>query len=302
MSAPASPSLKKRNATFHAFHVSTAQDANQIPISEIIWNTLTNSAVYDENGISKLTNQHLGTGFKVEIRDFKIEDGLAFGCVARCREDSPPVRRPDGSEILRPLQNGHTLLEKNYFLYSKEDQVLIWQFNLSGNHYSAFSGLLNSLSGGRRAFICMPNVNRKEMNFDSVEIEYVDFSISMPQSKKDQRRLIDEDPTSWGGLNPFRLMNEMDTQRFSGKFTAKRTKTFGERAINFFTGLSSQSTLRRLKVKIEDCAEPIDVLASRFKATQPINYHQGQHLDSTSMFTALRDVWDKYQQQASAHS
>ena len=296
------PATKARNVTFHAFDIITLGETSHDQSAQAIWSTLTNPSLYDGNGICSLTTTHSSSGFQVEIRDFQVSGDFAMGCVARCREDSPPIRKQDRSEVLRPLQNGDTLLEKNYFLYSKNDRILIWQFNLSGNGYTTFANLLNTLAGGSKTFICAPMVNGKDMDFDTVDIEYVDFAISMPKAKTDQTALINDDPTNWGGFNPFRVMNDLDTQRFSAKFTAKKTKSFGERAIKFFSNISTQPTLRKLKVKIEDCDEPIDVLASRFKATESINFHQGQHLDSTSMFNALDSVWAKYQQQVATSS
>ena len=135
------------------------------------------------------------------------------------------------------------------------------------------------------------------MDFDEVEIEYVDFAISMPSKKGVQRQLIQENPTDWGGLNPFATMEQMAARKFAAKFVARKNTPLSGKMVRFVTTLSSQPTIRRLKVKIEDCLEPIDVLASRFKASRTVAYHQGQHLDSTSMFSAINDVWNEYLQQ-----
>lgn len=298
LSPNTSLNIKPRTATFHAFHIVTHANHPDISIEDFIWNTLTNPNNFDTNGISTLTTKHQSTGFAVELREFDQDGDFAWGCVARCREDSPSMRRPDKSEVLRPLAAGHTYLEKNYFLYSKHDRVLIWQFNMTANHYSSFASMLNVLSGGTAAFVCAPNINPKEVDFNNIEIEYIDFTLSMPRTKKQKRMVIDEASTNWGIFNPFKLMSDMGMQKYSAKFTASRTKSLAEKSINFVAGLATQSTLRKLKLKIEDCDEPIDVLASRFKSTQPVIYHQGQHLDQASMFTALRQVWGKYEQQA----
>lgn len=289
---------KQRTATFHAFHIITHSTPDDISTEDFIWNTLTNKNNFDANGVSQLTTKHQGTGFAIELREFSEDTKFAQGCLARCREDSPPVRRPDKTEILRPLLSGHTYLEKNYFLYSKEDQVLIWQFNMSANHYSSFASMLNVLSGGTAAFVCAPNINPAKIDFNQIEIEYIDFILSMPRTKKQKRLVIDESPTNWGIFNPFKLMEDMGMQRYSAKFSASRNRSLAEKSINFAASLANQNTLRKLKLKIEDCDEPIDVLASRFRATLPVNYHQGQHLDNTSMFSALKQVWAKYEQQA----
>lgn len=126
----------------------------------------------------------------------------------------------------------------------------------------------------------------------------MDFTVSMPKSAKERARLVSDDPTDWGGFNVFKTMDEMDTQRISAKLTAKRTKTFGSNPLSFITKLSNQKNLRKLRIKIEDCEEPIDVIASRFKATQNVDYHSGKYLDITSMFAALRDARTKFQQVA----
>lgn len=289
---------KQRNATFHAFHIITHSTPTGINIEDFIWNTLTNPNNFDSNGISLLTTKHQSTGFAIELREFSEDGKFAIGCLARCREDSPPVRKPDKSEVLRPLLSGHTYLEKNYFLYSKEDRVLLWQFNMSANHYSTFASMLNVLSGGQAAFICVPNINPTKVDFNNIEIEYIDFKLSMPRTKKQRRQVIDSSPLNWGIFNPFKLMEDMGMQSYSGKFSASRNRSLAEKSLDFAANLSSQNTLRKLKLKLEDCDEPIDVLASRFRATEPVNYHEGQHLDNTSMFDALKRVWEKYEQQA----
>lgn len=290
--------IKPRYASFHAFHIVTHADTGGLSIEDFIWSTLTNPAKFDPQGVSVLTTRHQGTGFAVELRDFKTDGDFASGCLARCREDSPPMRRPDKSEVLRPLADGYTYLEKNYFLYSKTNRVLIWQFNMSGNHYTTFASMLNVLSGGTASFICAPNIDPQNVDFNNIEIEYIDFTLSMPRTKKHKRQVIDESPANWGIFNPFKMMEDMGMQRYSAKFSAKRNKSLAEKAINFATSLSSQSTLQRLKLKIEDCEEPIDVLTSRFKVKHKVSYHKGGHLDQTSMFEALKNVWAQYEQQA----
>lgn len=286
--------MTSRKCSFHAFKVS-ALGIDQNNVNDVIWHTLTNPNNYT-SGVSKLTSTHFASGYKVEIREFSNDENIALGCLAKRREDSPPIRNPDGTEVLRPLRNGQAYLEKNYFLYEKSSGILIWHFNLSGNSYSAFATMLAALTGSQQAFICQPIVNRREMDFNSIEIEYVDFAVIMPKRKGEKSNLLNQNPTDWGRLNPYQTMENLGANKFSGKFTAKRNQTLNERLGRFVTSLSSQPSLRKLKVKIEDCEEPIDVLASRFKASRDIHYVGGQHLDSASMFSALRDVWSTYQQ------
>lgn len=286
--------MTTRKCSFHAFKVS-ALGIDQNLANNAIWNALTNPSTYT-SGVSNLTSTHFASGYKVEIRDFSNDGNIAIGCLAKRREDSPSIRNPDGTEVLRPLRAGQSYLEKNYFLYDKRSEVLLWQFNLSGNSYSAFATMLTALTGSQQAFICQPIVNRQEMDFNSIEIEYVDFAVIMPKRKGEKSNLLNQNPTDWGRLNPYETMENLGANKFSGKFSAKRNQTLNERLGRFVTTLSSQPSLRKLKVKLEDCEEPIDVLASRFKASRDILYIGGQHLDSTSMFTALRDVWSAYQQ------
>lgn len=289
--------IKQRRCTFHAFKVMTLGEKDATLNADKIWKTLTNPDNFS-NGISKLTTKHLSSGFSVELRDFSTDGNIAIGCVAQCREDSPPLRKQDGSEVLRHLSNGEALLEKNFFLYDKDECLLLWHFNLAANGYTTFANMLNVLSGGLNTFICVPFLKDSDVDLNNVEIEYVDFTVSMPKSAKERARLVSDDPTDWGGFNVFKTMNEMDTQRISAKLTAKRTKSFGRNPLSFITKLSNQKNLRKLRVKIEDCEEPIDVIASRFKATQNVNYHSGKYLDIASMFAALRDARVKFQQVA----
>lgn len=289
---------KVRSHTFHAFEVSVmGLGAGQDP-AQLIWSLLCNAEHYDENKVSRLAGEHDGTGYRVELREISHTDDVFTGCVAKCREDAPPLRKADGKQVLQHLSEGETFLEKNYFRYERSSRILIWQFNLSGNGYTAFGQMLSVLAGKTYTFSCSPIIHEQVLTAD-VEIEFVDFTVSRPRGKRQMQALAGEDPADWGGLNPFRSMREMGAQRFQGKFTCKRNRTLGEQAIKLVTALSTRGRTLKLKLKLADMPEPIDVLTSRFKSKQFVNY-RGHHLDPAHMLNALERAWDDLHAQAQA--
>ena len=98
--------------------------------ADYLWDLFTNTARY-QHGTSTVQALNTQTNKLCELREVVQVGNVVKGCLALMRDDRPPVRRSDGTEVPLPVNVGDTLLEKNYFLYFREVKLLVWQFNLT---------------------------------------------------------------------------------------------------------------------------------------------------------------------------
>jgi hypothetical protein len=84
-----------------------------------------------------------------ELRDLhSLNGGTAFkGVLAVLRDDAPHIRAADGLERPIALGENEHVIEKNHFLFFKENELLVWQANGRASHISRLEAYLSALSG-----------------------------------------------------------------------------------------------------------------------------------------------------------
>lgn len=109
--------------TFRArFYCGAAFDApGHQPVSEVL------SALAAAQAAGTTLPQHAG----FELREFvSLNDGAAFrGVLAVLRDDAPHIREAGGDERAIALEEDEYVIEKNHFLYFKQNELLVWQVN-----------------------------------------------------------------------------------------------------------------------------------------------------------------------------
>lgn len=272
-------------------------DAGAASEADYLWDLFSNPARY-VNGTSTVQALNTQTNKSCELREMQVVGNVAMGCLALLREDRPPVRRSDGTEVPLPVAVGDALLEKNYFLYFREGQLLVWHFNLSANHV-ANMGLMLSTMGGMDRVVSYTHEfkNLFALQPDQV-IEYVDVKIRAPRGKLEQQELAQLDPTDWS-FNPFKVLSDTGSRQLAVVMqnrTDDGLKAGARRMLGDLTGLS---LTRRLKVRVDGATEPIDMLAERYTYRVPM-----QCVDATPSATELlqalqqaKDLYDAEQAQ-----
>jgi len=262
-------------------------------ISEVdyLWSLFTGPHLY-RSGVSHVEAVSPNTGKSCELREVAVVGNVVKGCLALLREDVPTLRRQDGNEAPLPIANGDRLIEKNYFLYFREARLLLWQFNLAANHVSNMAVMLTALSGlGRTVSYSHVIKTLFALEQDQV-IEYVDLKIGAPRKKTQKLELAQLDPTNWG-VNPFKVLSDTGSRQLEIMMQNRTSDGLTGAVRNLVRDLTGLSVTRKLKVKVDGAAEPIDMLAERF--TFKISMQcLGATATAGEIFQALQQAKDLY--------
>lgn len=254
--------MPEKNLRAYFYTLNALGDAGGASEVDYLWDLFTNPGRYN-NGTSTVQAVNTQTNKSCELREVQQVGNVVKGCLALLRDDCPPVRRVDGTEVPLPMNAGDALLEKNYFLYFKEAKLLVWQFNLAANHV-ANMGLMLSAMGGMNRVVSYVHVlkNLFALQQDQI-IEYVDLAVRQPRTKLERHELEQLDPTDWG-FNPFKVMTDTGSRRIE-VVMQNRTETGLKPGARRLAGALTGTTLtRKLKVKVDGAVEPIDMLAERY--------------------------------------
>lgn len=254
--------MPEKHLRAYFFNLSAFGAEGDLGEVDYLWDLFTNPARYT-NSVSNAQALNTQTNRSCELREVVTVGNVVKGCLALLREEKPSVRRNDGTEIPLPVNAGDTLLEKNYFLYFKQSKLLVWQFNLVANHIANMALMLSTL-GGMNRVVSYTHCIKNAFALDPDQtIEYVDLRIRAPRNKQERNEVEQLDPTNWG-INPFKTL--ADTGSRSLEIVMRNGSQQGllpgiRRLADDLTGAT---LTRKLKVKVDGAAEPIDMLAERF--------------------------------------
>lgn len=254
--------MPQKHLRAHFFTLSAFGGDGNVSEVDYLWGLFTNPDLY-VNCVSRVQATSNHTNRSCELREVQQVGNVVRGCLALLRDDRPSVRRVDGTEIPLPLDADDALLEKNYFLYYRDAKLLVWQFNLAANHVASM-GLMLSTLGGMNRVVSYTHCIKDAFALDpNLTIEYVDVKIAAPKTKAERAEVAQLDPTDWG-LNPFKTMT--DTGSSSLEIVMRNGSLVGlvPAVRRFATDLTGVSLTRKLKVKVDGAAEPVDMLAQRF--------------------------------------
>ena len=289
--------MPERHLRAYFFTLNAFGDAGDSSEEDYLWDLFTNPNRY-QNGISTVQALNSQTNKSCELREIQRVGNVVKGCLALLRDERPPVRRIDRTEVPLPMNVGATLLEKNYFLYFKETRLLVWHFNLSANHV-ANMGLMLSTMGGMNRAVSYTHVVKNVFALDPDQtIEYVDLKIRAPRRKTERHEIEQLDPTDWG-FNPFKVMSDTGARNLEIVMQNRTEDGLLPKMRRLASDLTGVSVTSKLKVKVDGAAEPIDMLAERFTYRVAM-----QCADSTPSGTELlqalqgaKDLYDAEQAQ-----
>lgn len=254
--------MSQKHLRAYFYTLTALGNADGTSEEDYLWDLFTNPNRY-QNGTSIVQALNAQTNKSCELREVVQVGNVVKGCLALLREDRPPVRRMDGTEIPLPVSAGDTLLEKNYFLYFREARLLVWQFNLSANHV-ANMGLMLSTLGGMTRVVSYTHVLK---NFFAIQadhvIEYVDLKVKEPRKKLERHELQQLDPTDWS-FNPFKVLADTGSRQLEVVMQNRTADGLKQGAKKMLADLTGLTLTRKLKVKVDGAVEPIDMLAERY--------------------------------------
>lgn len=259
---------------------------------DAIWELLFNESNSSSTGKIPTIGRS-ASGYAFELRELFAHSGVITGCLALLDSEAPHIRDVAGIERKIAVKPGDQFLQKNYFIYYKKQRLLVWQFNLAANHVNNFGIMLSALTANQHTIVC--NVLLDDaFGFDprTAKIQYVDLRVREPSTNAQRLQVEQLDPNSWG-VNPFAVMSKSQSSSFSLVLQTRRASTpkLAGWVGDMVEKLWGSSQTRKLRVKVADLEEPIDLLAKRIKARISVKM-DGLYPNPKSVLEQLQEAKD----------
>jgi hypothetical protein len=210
-----------------------------------------------------------------------------FGKVRKA--DIPKQGDEHGNEEELNLKPGYGLVEKNYFMFYRDTNLLVYQRNQNGSHYSKLAQYLSKVLGNT---VSLDPVLTADSYARLMQNDVVPTKIELSLAASSNSELYPEDWTQdmmdlikgVGGARA-KLTIRADTRR--GETLVARAKEAA--VILARSGLASIS-----RVSVEDNEHPIDLIADRIKEKIEVEI-EGRYPDPESIYNALMSAKDRRQ-------
>lgn len=206
--------------------------------------------------------------------------------------DLPEIGTAGGNAKELALDDDEGVVERNFFVYYKEHQLLGWCRNGHANTASQFASFLGQLWGTKVSIgpVLEPDAVRRLMS-GNVDLKKVTLSIPRPTS----RDLYPEEDFSNGtlallnksGADSLHLILSIDTRRSD---TDGKLSAHWKRALAEFTSLGA--TTARAIVYEDGVEHPIDLIADRVSSRQGIETN-ARFPPSGTMYAAIDAARDE---------
>lgn len=247
---------KKKQYKVDFYVLTVDQDRNNSILTDIL---------QDPRGFADAIALNSGDDERFQIRSIQtINVGKAYKAVfGRCRYgETPEQGAEDGSEEDVKLKPGHGLVEKNHFLFFPESNLIVYQRNQSGSHYSKFQRYIERVSSTSNV-ACEPILTSdsyERLLAPGVQAKRVDISFQQPK-----------DPSLYGQAwtkDAIKLVNAVGgaTARITIGVGRTRNKLLAQ-AKDAAVLLAKAGLAKVARVKVDDQNEPIDLIADRVVET-----------------------------------
>jgi hypothetical protein len=236
------------------FYCGQAFVENGQPVSAIL-------AKFEEMKRAGIPFPHLQDGaVAYELRDFESFNGGASyrGVLAVLRDDAPNIRTATGGEKPIQLEVDEHVIEKNHFLYFRENELLVWQVNGRASHISRLEAYLANVAGHAVSLADVLN-EQAIKRLDNGIIQRLEIRVARVRNAEAV------DPNSWVG-STFDLMNGLDGTTLSIDIGTRRKKRgLSAKAMGVVHGLMARPETRSLRVKLDGQDDLIDLFADCIK-------------------------------------
>ncbi len=236
-----------------------------------------------------------------ELRDLeRINQGNVIkGAIAKFRQNNlPHAAAPGIVDRELDLDENEGLIEKNFFLFYKKWELLVWQTNGNGSRVGRLAEYLTEIFGETVLFnpVLQVEAMRRLMNKE-FEIKQVRVRVARPtnpdlynpkqQWSKDILSLMNNS----GGMHvDITMRGDGHSKKPEKRYLAKRVKSAIKEMIK-------SGDVKAAKVVVEDefgATHPIDLIADRLYSRQDVQMI-GRYPSKESMFSALKHAKDECQ-------
>lgn len=234
-----------------------------------------------------------------EIRELRSHNHNASysGVLAKFRtEDFPHVGEPGGPEHQLNVGENEGLIEKNYFLYFRQNELLVWQRNRQGCSSSRLAECLSDVANETVVFnpVYQPQAVRRLMRA-GVRPLALEFSIARPTNPE----LF---PNNQWSNSLMRIMNEAGGARFFMRITSdqrsadQERRSLSNRLKAAARELVDMEGVKVLRFKVDDggIEHPLDLIEDRISSRQEVEM-EGRYPNPHSMYAALRNAREDHQ-------
>lgn len=232
-------------------------------------------------------------GHDFEIRDLvRMSNRASFkGVFAKFRkEDLPHAGEPGGPEREIDLDDQEGLLEKNFFLYHRKHELLVYQSNRQGSHPNRLASYLGGVINEHVLFdpVLQPEPMRRLLRGDVLP-RSLDLRIARPANPQivpadEWNQAVMKVLSGAGGMSlHIRIRGDGRSQKESEHHLATRVK----RAVS---ELMDVADVTRAKLEVDEADAPehtIDLIADRLSSRQQVQMN-GRYPVSDSIYDALR--------------
>lgn len=226
-----------------------------------------------------------GDDEKFQIRNIEsVNQGNAYKAIfGRCREGRSLVQGSEkGDEADLELKPGYTLVEKNHFLYYPTENLIIFQRNSSGSHYSKLQKYLNlAMNVGTLSLepILTENSYEKILSNQAMA-KRIELSVAKPKNAHLYEHITQKEMIKiLGDSGGLRARISISMGRSSGTLVSDMKNTVVAFAKS---GLASVA-----KVQLEGDSEPIDLIADRIVETMHIELDDNRRPIAGSVYHSL---------------
>lgn len=264
-----------------------------------------------EEGLEKIRTGELPASFEDRrfVRDIwelissEAGKNLWFGGQFRKfrMEDLPEVGKRNSEPRELDLAEDEGLIERNFFVYFKEHQILGWHKNGNGNTPNQLASCLSDIFqvNVKANPIIQPDALARLMA-GKVELKKITISIPKPSSgdfyAEDDfsKRMLELLKTS--GADSLHLTLGVDGRRqdSEGKLTSKLKNALKE------LGQNSEPSTLRADVFEDGLEHPIDLIADRVNSTQSVETNH-RYPPSRTMYRAIKDAKKECQEAIDAY-
>lgn len=221
------------------------------------------------------------------------------GVFAKYRHDDiPHVGRPAGDEREIALDEDEGLIEKNYFLYYRARELLVWQVNGSASEVQRLAdylGQVAGLSGALSPVVKADAIGRLMRN--DVQPRSIEVSVARPTNPE----LYPND--RWSS-ELFRLMAGVGgvnaTIRISGGGRGRGARAMLSHAKDAVVSLAASGHASVARVKVGGIEHPIDLIAERVKSKIDVDMN-GRYPVASQVFAALAAAKDECMEDLDAY-
>lgn len=228
-----------------------------------------------------------------QIRELvPFNNGASFrGVFAKIRtSDIPHIGSTDGEEREIDLEDDEGVLEKNHFLYYRQQELLVYQSNGNGSTVEAFGRYFSDIVNHTTVFnaILKADAMRRMMRAD-LEPRTIELSVARPTNP-------DLYPNDDWSSELFGLMAGVDGFKAHIKISAEGTgRARGrlmERAKRAAAALVNSGNANIARIKMAGVEQPIDLIADRVIAQVSVEMN-GRYPVPDEMFRALGEAKDQ---------